>query len=323
MGTRRQDERQYRIDLDRGQINLKAALRIPIRSLKPFWLINPYFPVTMTQAVLQQHGDEWCIVIVQGSTWAQPHMDLNHCLRDFLGLFDAEHEPEKVLAFVQKYGFADFCPHPYEEASDSLPMSIPWRMFSECPLCDPTKLPRRELVRAYVMCARQLRAALRLVAHLRIGVKLNERRHAEDVSALYFGQPKTDWFFDLETGFQWQQLTYVSYAWLNRAAPEIWPVVSKNGDGVSVQIFAKTLIEILALQFTAAITATEGLYVCDECEHPFEKDRKPRSDRDTLCTTCAVDRKKKQLRLAYKEKLASEGRPRVRKSGYLAELPAT
>jgi hypothetical protein len=321
---------------EQALIDLQATIRIPMAGVPPFWLVNPYAPLTMAQAVLKQHDDEWCIEVVQASTWAESHADINQCLEDFVRLFDATQEPGRVLAFVHEYGFADFCPHAYKNGGvEGLRTSIPWQPFSNCPQCDFGKtLPRRELVRAYVMCARQLRAALKLADDLRIAeATAKEWRekvtgiqktaaHSEDVKSLFFDEFDPGFFYALEVEKQWEQLAYVAYSWLDRAKPEIWPSVAKDGNGVSIQIRAYTLLKILALQFSAAISAPERCYICDVCLNPYQPDRKPRRDKRALCRICSASPGVINVwkRTSWNKRQAELGRPRQRKSKYSGEI---
>jgi hypothetical protein len=318
-----------------AEIDLEAELRMPIMGVAPFWQVNPYYPGLLVEAVLEDSGKGTHIAVVPASIATETHAKLDQCLGAFLRLSDVDRQPKRVLAFVRRYGLAGFCPHAYEQGgSEGLRTAIPWRLFSDCPDCKAGgPLNRREPIRAYIMCSRQLRAALKLAAALRIAeaeakekqvkVKgLHRSAHSADVRSLFFDEYDEAFFFALEFEKQWEQLAFVAHSWLDWSKPPIWPSVAKDGNGVSVQIRAYTLMHLLALQFSAAISSKEGWYVCDVCSHLFARKRRPRAGSRRLCPICAVspDVVYPRKRKSWNKRQAELGRPRQRKSKYSGEI---
>jgi hypothetical protein len=290
------------IAINLAQIDLQARISIPVQGVEGGWHIYPRLFGLMVNIELQEHDSSPYIAVVSASV-AMPecHADFTQCFKAFLRLYDADRKPERVLAFVRRYGVADFCPHPYRDGNEpDGGAAIPWRSSFWCDECQwGSAVPRLERVESYVRCARQLRAALTIAAELR----LNRRKHSKtDVNALYFDDLESDsFFYSLTVPEQWHELASVAYCWLERSQPRLWPSLVDDGKGVNVQIHPSTLLQLLAVQFLAAITATKGVYKCHDCREPFQRDRQPRSDHPPRCDEC-VRLRKNERNQAYSNK---------------------
>jgi hypothetical protein len=259
--------------------------------------------------------------------WLSWHFDRDHhevtpepteCLREFVRLAGAT--SEAVLKFARKWGALGICRHGYPFTHTSR-QNESWRGPAGSGRgCGPMQPPIAsgirgmwEPVEAWYHYASEALEMLTAMVYLGQG----ELASSESFRVSPQRDGKASTLFADHLRNQQFILTGKLTHWLDLSGLQPRAVWWPHAPVPHVQISALGIFAILAVQLAAALTSPLGLYLCDECQYPFEppNGRRPRRDKRRYCPTCSP-----QIRLAAKRRWWNEHRsPQAQKQAQSKE----